>query len=101
MKPGSVVIDLAVESGGNVEGSVPGEEIEINGVKVIGLANMPGRVANNASQMYSANVHNLILEYWNKETKEFDLNMEDEIIKGCVITHDGALVNEMIKNIRG
>ena len=101
MKPGSVVIDLAVESGGNVEGSVLGEEVEINGVKVIGLANMPGRVANNASQMYSANVHNLVLEYWNKETKEFDLDMEDEIIKGCVITHDGALVNEMIKNTRG
>ena len=101
MKPGSVVVDLAVESGGNVEGSVAGEEVEINGVKVIGLANMPGRVANNASQMYSANLHNLVLEYWNKETKQFDLNMEDEIIKGCEITHDGALVNEMIKNMRG
>jgi len=101
MKPGSVVIDLAVESGGNVEGSVAGEEVEINGVKVIGLANMPGRVAANASQMYSANLHNLVLEYWNKEDKQFDLDLEDEIIKGCVITHDGALVNEMIKNVRG
>lgn len=101
MKPGSVVVDLAVESGGNVEGSVAGEEVEINGVKVIGLANMPGRVAENASQMYSANLHNLVLEYWNKETKQFDLNMEDEIIKGCVINHDGELVNEMIKNARG
>ena len=101
MKPGSVVVDLAVESGGNVEGSVAGEEVVINGVKVIGLANMPGRVADNASQMYSANVHNLVLEYWNSETKAFDLDMEDEIIKGCVITHNGALVNEMIKNARG
>ena len=101
MKPGSVVVDLAVESGGNVEGSIAGEEIEINGVKVIGLANMPGRVANNASQMYSANLHNLVLEYWNKETKQFDLDMDDEIIKGCVITHNGELVNEMIKKLRG
>ncbi|MFT5580398.1 MAG: NAD(P) transhydrogenase subunit alpha [Paraglaciecola psychrophila] len=100
MKPGSVVIDLAVESGGNVEGSVAGEEVNIGGVKVIGLANMPGRVASNASQMYSANLHNLVLEYWNSETSSFDLNLDDEIIKGCVITHDGALVNEMIKNIR-
>lgn len=100
MKPGSVVVDLAVESGGNVEGSVAGEEIEINGVKVIGLANMPGQVANNASHMYSANLHNLVLEFWNKESKQFDLNMDDEIIKGCVITHDGELVNEMIKNVR-
>jgi NAD(P) transhydrogenase subunit alpha len=101
MKPGSVVVDLAVESGGNVEGSVAGEEVEINGVRVIGLANMPGRVASNASQMYSANLHNLVLEYWNKETKQFDLNMEDEIIKGCVINHGGALVNEMIIKARG
>ncbi|MEE8059191.1 MAG: Re/Si-specific NAD(P)(+) transhydrogenase subunit alpha [Pseudomonadales bacterium] len=100
MQPGSVVVDLAVESGGNVEGSVAGEEVEINGVTVIGLANMPGRVAANASQMYSANLHNLVLEYWNKETKQFDLDMEDEIIKGCVITHQGALVNEMIKKAR-
>jgi len=100
MKPGSVVIDLAVESGGNVEGSVAGEEVDIGGVKVIGLANMPGRVASNASQMYSANLHNLVLEYWNSDTSTFDLNMDDEIIKGCVITHDGALVNEMIKNSR-
>ena len=100
MKPGSVVIDLAVESGGNVEGSVAGEEVNIGGVKVIGLANMPGRVASNASQMYSANLHNLVLEYWNSDTSSFDLNLDDEIIKGCVITHDGALVNEMIKNIR-
>ncbi len=101
MKPGSVVVDLAVESGGNVEGSVLGEEIEINGVKVIGLANMPGRVARDASQMYSANLHNLILEFWDKEAKQFDLDMEDEIIKGCVITHGGQLVNETIKNARG
>jgi|TARA_B110000902_G_C14278209_1_gene575706 NAD(P) transhydrogenase subunit alpha len=101
MKPGSVVVDLAVESGGNVEGSVAGEEIEINGVKVIGLANMPGRVAGDASQMYSANLHNLVLEYWNKETQQFDLDMDDEIIKGCVITHDGVLTNEMIQKARG
>ncbi len=100
MKPGSVVVDLAVESGGNVEGSVAGEEIEISGVKVIGLANMPGRVAQNASQMYSANLHNLVLEYWDQENGGFQLDMEDEIIKGCVITHDGVLVNEMIKNAR-
>lgn len=100
MKPGSVVVDLAVESGGNVEGSVLGEEVDINGVKVIGMGNMPGRVAANASQMFSANLHNLILEYWNKDEKQFDLSMEDEIIKGCVITHDGALVNEMLLNMR-
>lgn len=100
MKPGSVVVDLAVESGGNVEGSVLGEEVDINGVKVIGLANMPGRVALNASEMYSANLHNLVLEFWDKEAKAFNLDMEDDILQGCIITHEGELVNEMIKNTR-
>ena len=100
MKPGSVVVDLAVESGGNVEGSVAGEEVDIDGVKVIGLANMPGRVAENASQMYSANLHNLILEFWDKDAAAFNLDMDDEILQGCVITHGGELVNEMIKNVR-
>lgn len=100
MKPGSVVVDLAVESGGNVEGSVLGEEVDVNGVKIIGLANMPGRVAKNASEMYSANLHNLVLEYWDKESKAFNLDLEDDIQQGCIITHDGALINEMIKNAR-
>ncbi|MCB1615051.1 MAG: NAD(P) transhydrogenase subunit alpha [Pseudomonadales bacterium] len=101
MKPGSVVVDLAVESGGNVEGSVAGEEVNIGGVRVIGLTNMPGRVAVNASQMYSANLHNLVLEYWDQESSSFQLNLEDDILKGCIITHDGALINDMIKNARG
>lgn len=100
MKPGSVVVDLAVESGGNVEGSVAGEEVEVNGVKIIGLANMPGRVALNASDMYSNNLHNLLLEFWDKENKTFDLNMEDDILQGCVITTGGELVNQMIKDVR-
>ncbi|ROS04907.1 NAD(P) transhydrogenase subunit alpha [Sinobacterium caligoides] len=100
MKPGSVIVDLAVESGGNVEGSVAGEEVIHNGVKIIGLTNMPGHVAMNASQMYSANLHNLVLEYWDKEQASFDLKLDDDILKGCIITHDGELVNDMIKNSR-
>ncbi len=100
MKPGSVVVDLAVESGGNVEGSVLGEEVDINGVKVIGLPNMPGHVAGNASDMYSANLHNLVLEYWDKESKSFQLDLEDDIQKGCIVTHNGEVISEMIKNAR-
>lgn len=100
MQPGSIVVDYAVESGGNVEGSVLGEEVDINGVKIIGLANMPGRVAKNASEMYSANLHNLVLEYWNKDDKAFTLDMEDDILQGCIVTHNGELVSEMIKNAR-
>ena len=100
MKPGSVIVDLAVESGGNVEGSVPGQEVDVNGVKIIGLANMPGRVALNASEMYSANLHNLVLEYWDKKTSTFNLDLQDDILQGCVITHNGELVNETIKHAR-
>ncbi len=96
MKPGSVIVDLAVETGGNVEGAVAGEEVDVNGVKIVGVANLPGRVAVHASQMYSSNLGGLIEEFWNKESKLFALNREDEIIRGCLITHDGAVVNETI-----
>ena len=99
MKPGSIIIDMAVESGGNVEGSVKGEEVNVNGVNIIGLENLSGRVAVHASQMYSSNVYNFLAEFWDKENKKFDLNLEHEIIKGCLITHDGEVVNESIKNL--
>ena len=101
MKPGSIIIDMAVESGGNVEGSKVNEEVfTANGVRIIGLGNLPGKVAVHASQMYSANLHNLIEEYWDKDAKTFKLNTEDEIIKGALITHNGAVVNEMVKNLK-
>ncbi|MBF0489912.1 MAG: Re/Si-specific NAD(P)(+) transhydrogenase subunit alpha [Candidatus Omnitrophica bacterium] len=101
MKPGSIIVDMAVETGGNVEGSKVNEEvITDNGVRIIGLGNLPGKVAVHASQMYSANLHNLIEEYWDKDAKAFKLNIEDEIIKGALITHQGAVVNEMVKNIK-
>ena len=93
MKPGSVVVDLAIETGGNVEGAVLGKIIKKNGVRIIGLANMPARVAMNASQMYANNLTNLLDEFWNKEKKEFELKLDDDIIKGCLITHGGAIVH--------
>ena len=99
MKPGSVVIDMAVETGGNVEGSVLGEVVEINGDKVIGQGNLPSEVAKNASEMYSNNLFNLLTEFWDDESKTLNLDPEDEIISACVITRDGAVVNETIKNI--
>ena len=97
MKPGSVVIDLGIESGGNVEGARMDEEVEIDGVKIIGLANMPGRVAAAASEMYSNNIGNFVEHFWDKETKAFQLEPENEILKACLITHDGRVVNEVIK----
>ena len=97
MQKGSVIVDLAVESGGNVAGSEVGKELEVNGVRIIGLTNLPGRVAINASQMFSSNLYNLVEEFWNPEEKRFELNFEDEIVKGCVITHQGEIVNQIIR----
>ena len=99
MKPGSVVVDMAVESGGNVEGSVMNEVVDINGVKVVGQGNLPGEVARNASEMYSNNLLNLLQEFWDEEAKALNLDPEDDIVQSCVITREGAVVNETIKNI--
>lgn len=99
MQPGSVVVDMAVESGGNVEGSVLDQVVEINGVKVVGQGNLPSEVAKNASEMYSNNLFNLIGHFWDDEEKKLDLDPEDEIIRASVITRGGAIVNETIKNL--
>ena len=99
MQPGSVIVDMAVESGGNVEGSEVDKVVEVEGVKVIGLGNLPGRVAQTASQVYSSNLGNFVAHFWDKESNSFCLKLDDEIIKGALITHGGAVVNEMYKNI--
>ncbi len=99
MKPGSVVVDLAVESGGNVECSRLGEEVDLNGVLVIGLPNMPGRVAAAASEMYSNNLGNFVEHFWDTDTKAFRLDREHEILKGCLITHGGEIVHATIRDL--
>ncbi len=96
MKPGSVVVDLAVESGGNVEGAVLDQVIDRHGVTIVGLANLPARVPLHASQVYSANLTSLVEEFWDKQTKTFVLRLEDEIIKGSLVTHGGKIVNEKL-----
>ncbi len=99
MQPGSVIVDMAVESGGNVEISQPNEVVERNGVRVIGFSNLPGRVARHASEMYSNNLASLLEHFWDKETKTFRLDLTDEILKHCVLTHEGKIVNETIKKL--
>lgn len=101
MRPGSVIVDMAVESGGNVEGSRVDEIVEVGGVQIIGFSNLPARVCRNASEMYSANVVNLLGDYWDEETKRLNLDPEDEIVRGCLVTRDGEIVNETIKNVMG
>ena len=98
MRPGSVVVDMAVETGGNVEGSALDAVTDIDGVKVIGFGNLPSTVACNASEMYSANVTHLLEAFWNADEKRLCLNPEDDIVAGCVLTRGGEIVNEAIKN---
>lgn len=100
MRPGSVIVDMAAETGGNVEGSVSGETVTVDGVTIIGNGNWANYVARDASQMYSSNLFNLIEEYWDKEGKAFKLDFEDDILQGCVITHGGEIVNPTIKNLK-
>ena len=96
MKPGSVVVDMAVETGGNVEGVKYNEIVDRKGVKIIGIANLPGRAPLHASQVYAANLVNLLEEFWDKKEKVFNLKLDDEIIKGCLVTHGGKVVNEKL-----
>jgi NAD(P) transhydrogenase subunit alpha len=98
MKPGSVVVDMAATSGGNVEGSVAGETVEVNGVKVIGNGNWSQYVAKAATDMYANNIYNLVDEFFDDETKTFGLNLEDDILAGCVIAHEGSITNDMLNN---
>jgi H+-translocating NAD(P) transhydrogenase subunit alpha len=96
MAPGSVIIDLAAETGGNVEGSKPGETVERNGVKVIGPANLPSQMAPNASALYSKNLQNLV-ELMVDEEGALKIDFGDEIIAGACLTKDGEIVNERAK----
>lgn len=99
MRSGSVVVDMAVESGGNVEGSKLDEVTHTNGVAIVGLGNLPSMVSRNASDMYSSNIVNLLSEFWNKDQKSLVLDPTDDIVKGCVITRDREVVNETIKRL--
>ena len=99
MQIGSVVVDMAAETGGNVEGSVPNETVLINGVTVVGKGNLPNEVSRDASQMYSANLFNLIEDNWDKTSATFNINFEHDILPGCIITHGGEVTNETIKEI--
>jgi NAD(P) transhydrogenase subunit alpha len=98
MKPGSVIVDLAAEQGGNCELCKPGQTIVTeNGVTVIGTTNLQGKVAIDASQMYSRNMEKLVLHMLSDGAVKIDLN--EEITKGCVITHGGEVVNSRVAEV--
>lgn len=96
MKPGSVIVDLAVEQGGNVEGAVAGEVAEVHGVKIVGHRNMAGRLAADASALYSRNLLNFLSAFWDEEAKAPILPDNDEIVQGIRLTKDGAVVHERL-----
>ncbi len=96
MRAGSVVVDLAVESGGNVEGSKVGEITAVHGVKIIGHKNAAGRLAADASALYSRNVFNLINAFWDKDAKTVAFAPDDEIVRGIKLTEGGKIVHERL-----
>jgi NAD(P) transhydrogenase subunit alpha len=92
MKPGSVLVDLAVEQGGNVEGSEPGKVVEKNGVKIIGHLNVPSRIAVDTTSLYAKNLLNFLTPLLDKD-KGLAINWDDEIVKGTALTRDGAVIH--------
>jgi len=97
MKPGSVIVDLAVERGGNCELSEPGDVVEHQGVKIVGHLNMPGRLAASASALYAKNLYAFVETLIDKEAKAIAVNWEDELVKATLLTRDGAIVHPNFK----
>ncbi len=93
MRPGSVLVDLAVERGGNVDGAKLGQVVDVNGVKVVGHANVPGRLAASASALYAKNLLTFLETLIDKKEKKLAINWDDEIVKGTALTRDGAIVH--------
>src|SRR6187401_3688976 len=93
MKPGSVIVDLAVERGGNVEGARPGEVADLNGVKIVGYLNVPGRLANTASSLYARNLYAFVETLVDKASKQLAVKWDDELVKATCLTRDGAVVH--------
>ena len=96
MRPGSVIVDLAVEQGGNVEGAVAGETVEKHGVKIVGNRNVAGRLAADASALFARNLYNFLSAFWDEEAKAPVLPEDDEIVQGVTLTKGGQVVNERL-----
>src|SRR5499433_2975083 len=93
MKPGSVLVDLAVERGGNVEGVKAGEVADVGGIKIVGYTNVPGRVAASASGLYARNLFSFIETLVDKTNKKLAVNWDDELVKATALTRDGAVIH--------
>jgi H+-translocating NAD(P) transhydrogenase subunit alpha len=96
MRPGSIIVDLAVERGGNAELAKPGEVVEHNGVRIMGKLNLPGAIPVNASSLYARNLLAFVEPMIDKTSEELAVNWDDDLVKGTLIARDGAIVNAMI-----
>ena len=96
MKPGSVIVDLAVEQGGNCPLSEPNKVVDRSGVQIIGCTNLASRVAIDASALFAKNLLNFVTPLINKSENKIEINMQDEIIVGSMITKDGKVVHDAV-----
>ncbi len=96
MKPGSVIVDLAVERGGNVEGAVADQVVEVDGVKIVGYANVAGRLAASSSALYAKNLSAFLETLISKETKQIAVDWDDELVKATALVKDGTLIHPIV-----
>ena len=99
MRTGSVIVDLAVETGGNCELAKRNEVVDANGVKIVGYDNLPGELPKDASTLFAKNLLNFLSPHVNKESKSLELDWEDETVKNTLVTKDGSIVNEIVKGV--
>ena len=97
MKPGSVIVDLAVEMGGNCELSKPGQVVDANGVKIVGHLNVPSRLATDASALYAKNLLNFVTLLVDQKNKAINVDWQDEVIQGVALTRDGKIIHPNYK----
>ncbi len=96
MRQGSVIVDLAAEAGGNVEGAIAGEAVKVHGVTIVGADNMAGKLAADTSALFSRNLYNFLNAYWDKDAGRPVLPDDDEVTQGIRLTRDGKVVNERL-----
>jgi NAD(P) transhydrogenase subunit alpha len=96
MRPGSVIVDLAAEAGGNVEGTVAGETVEKHGVSIIGASNLARSLAADSSALFSRNLYNFLSAFWDKDKNSPELPDDDEIVQAIRLTRDGKIVSERL-----
>ena len=93
MKPGSVLVDLAVERGGNVEGAKANEVADVGGVKIVGYTNLAGKVPASASSLYARNLYSFIETLYDKAAKSLAVKWDDDLVKATALTKDGAVIH--------